>query len=228
MYIDHCKVSLLKEAQNKAYKLFSEIDQRNLVQAGKTEKDLSNEVFALAKELFCIEKYWHKRIVRTGQNTLCTYSDNPPNLTVREDDILFFDFGPIFEGFEADFGMTYVLGNSTEKLKLKDDLETIFQRGKDIYRASPDMTGADFFSQIKQLSEDYGWLYGGPYCGHLIGEFPHEIRCGEFAENYICLENDKPMSEPDKDGKFRHWILEIHLINQNKQWGGFFEDLLTV
>ena len=33
--------------------------------------------------------------------------------------ILFVDFGPILEGWEADFGRTYVIGNNPDKHKLK-------------------------------------------------------------------------------------------------------------
>ena len=39
-------------------------------------------------------------------------------LVIQEGDILFFDFHPVFEGWEADLGRTYVLGN--DPLKLKD------------------------------------------------------------------------------------------------------------
>jgi len=31
---------------------------------------------------------------------------------------------------------------------------------------------------------------------------------------------------PDKNGGLRHWILEIHFIDQKKKIGGFFEQLL--
>ena len=39
---------------------------------------------------------------------------------INENDILFLDFGPIFEDWEADYGRTYVLGKDPLKLKLKD------------------------------------------------------------------------------------------------------------
>ena len=109
----------LIDAENKAAILFAEIAKRGLIVAGKSEKELNNEVFKLAFELFRIDKYWHKRIVRAGKNTLLPYKENPPNETLQNDDILFFDFGPVFEDWEADVGKTYVLGNNEQKLKLK-------------------------------------------------------------------------------------------------------------
>ena len=86
----------LIEAERKAEVLFQEIENRNIVTVGKTESELNKEVFNLAFELFGIKKFWHKRIVRSGKNTLLPYKENPVNLTIQKDDILFFDFGPVY------------------------------------------------------------------------------------------------------------------------------------
>jgi Xaa-Pro dipeptidase len=45
---------------------------------------------------------------------------------VGEDDIVFLDFGPVFEEWEADFGWTYVVGNDPLKHKLRRDIEEAF------------------------------------------------------------------------------------------------------
>ena len=114
------KIVQLIEAERKALDLFNQIEKKGLIVANKSETDLNKEIFELAFELFGIKKYWHKRIVRAGKNTLLPYRENPENLTINEDDILFFDFGPVFEDWEADVGRTYVLGNDPNKLKLKN------------------------------------------------------------------------------------------------------------
>ena len=101
----------LIEAEKKALFLFQEIEKRGLIIPGKTEKNINTEIYNLAFELFGIKLYWHKRIVRAGKNTLKPYNENPENLTLQKDDILFIDFGPVFEEWEADFGRTYVIGN---------------------------------------------------------------------------------------------------------------------
>ena len=62
------------------------------------------------QQMYGISRYWHKRIVRAGRNTLAPYDENPPDLTVGEDDIVFLDLGPVFEEWEADFGRTFVVG----------------------------------------------------------------------------------------------------------------------
>ena len=78
----------LIEAEDKASKLFSEIENRNLISPGKSENTLNNEIFNLAYEMYGIKKYWHKRIVRAGENTLYPYKENPKNLMIKDNDIL--------------------------------------------------------------------------------------------------------------------------------------------
>lgn len=120
----------LLSAEKKALQLFETAESRQLIQAGKTEKQLNEELYALAFELFGIRKFWHKRIVRSGKNTLCPYKENPPDLVLQSDDILFFDFGPVFEDWEADIGRTYVIGNESSKLRLQQDVKKAWEQVK--------------------------------------------------------------------------------------------------
>lgn len=217
----------LEEAEVKANQLFNEIDLRGIISAGKSEKEINEEIFALAKELFGIEKYWHKRIVRSGENTLRPYDDNPPDLTVQEDDILFLDFGPIFEDWEADYGRTYVIGHDPYKLKLRDDIEKAWYETKDWFHQQSTLTGAQFWQVLLDTAKKYGWEYGGQLGGHLIGQFPHERLEKHNYGLYVHPENHNDMFLPDANGNKRHWILEIHFVDREKKIGGFFEQLLV-
>lgn len=225
--MDKTKQNLI-EAEQKALQLFETLEKRGLIRSGKTEEELNDEVFQLAKELFGIEKYWHKRIIRAGKNTLLPYNENPPNLTLRDDEILFLDFGPIFEDWEADFGRTYVIGNDPVKLKLKNDLEPIWQECKAFFDQQTSLTGADFYAYVVSVAERYGWEFGGKMAGHIIGQFPHERLDKEIKDNYIHPENQLDLFGPDKSGNPREWILEIHLVDREREIGGFFEQLLSV
>jgi len=49
---------------------------------------------------------------------------------------------------------------------------------------------------------------------------------GDPARNYIAPGNDEAMQSPDTLGRERHWILEIHLIDKSRSYGGFYERLL--
>jgi Xaa-Pro aminopeptidase len=216
----------LKEAEAKAARLFSQIEARGLIRAGISEEQLNDVIFDLAFELFGIEKYWHKRIVRAGPNTLQPYRENPPNLLIQASDILFFDFGPVFEEWEADFGRTYVLGDDPARWRIKHDIEEAWYLGQAHFDAHPDITGAELYRFILELTAAKGWEYPQHHCGHLIGHFPHEDLHGANPHDYIHPDNHTPMRDCAADGNPRDWILEIHFVDRALQIGGFFEQLL--
>jgi Xaa-Pro dipeptidase len=221
------KIEELINAERKALKLFHEAEARSLIVAGKTEKQLNEELFALAFELYGIKKFWHKRIVRSGKNTLHPYRENPPDLIIENDDILFFDFGPVFEDWEADVGRTYVIGHDPLKHKLKADVEAAWKESRDWFFTQSSITGAEYYQYNVDLATKYGWTFGGDIAGHLIGNFPHDKIEGESRDNYVHVENQKDMHDPGVLGTKREWILEIHFVDLEKQIGGFYEQFLV-
>lgn len=218
----------LLEAQAKAERLFREVETRGLIRPGITESQLNQEIYDLAKELFGISTYWHKRIVRAGSNTLLPYAENPPDRTIGTEDILFLDLGPVFEAYEADFGRTFVTGSDPARLKLRDDVGKAFAEGKEYFKANPELASNEFYAYAASLAEKYGWEWGGPIAGHLVGQFPHERIAGDKVSLYIHPESNLKLRSTDEKGQLRHWILEIHFIDRERQIGGFFEELLTV
>jgi hypothetical protein len=218
----------LLEAQTHAEALFHEVEARGLIRPGITEKGLNADIYALAQELYGITTYWHKRIVRAGKNTLLPYAENPPDLFIGEDDILFLDLGPVFEQWEADFGRTFVLGSDPLKLKMREDIESAFADGKQYFKDHPDITSREFFHYVESLAAKYNWEFGGPIAGHLIGQFPHERIADDKVTLYVHPKSDLLMRSVDEEGRRRHWILEIHFVDREQQIGGFYEELLTV
>jgi Xaa-Pro aminopeptidase len=178
-------VAGLLDAQKKAEVLFAEIQAQNLIRPGAKESEIDENVYALAENMYGISRYWHKRIVRAGPNTLAPYDENPPDLTVGEDDIVFLDFGPVFEEWEADFGRTYVVGNDPRKHKLCQDIKEAFAKGKRYFRERPDITCAVLYAYAQHLASEAGWEYGGPIAGHLIGVFPHEKIANDKITLYV-------------------------------------------
>src|ERR1700734_211140 len=221
-------VAGLLDAQQKADALFAETQARNLIRAGTKESEINEGIYALAESMFGISRYWHKRIVRAGRNTLAPYDENPPDLTVGEDDIIFLDFGPVFEEWEADFGRTFVVGNDPLKHKLCRDIEAAFAEGKRYFQENPEITAAELYAYAQQLAAQAGWEYGGPIAGHLIGVFPHEKIAGDKISLYVHPQNHNRMRMPDTSGRERHWILEIHFVDRAREIGGFYEELLTI
>ncbi len=214
-------------AEQKAKELFDIVEKRGLITPGKSESELIKEVVELAKNEFGIEKFWHKKIVRVGVNTLQSYSGNPPDVVIQKDDMVILDFGPIFEGWEADLGRTYVIGNDPLKLKLKKDIEAAWQEANAWYATQTNLTGSAYFNYLTELAKKYGWEYAGEIGGHIVGHFPHEqLGPGDLGLD-IHPDNHSDILQPDKQGNTRHWILEIHFVDRINNIGGFFEQLLN-
>jgi len=217
----------LLEARSVAEQLFQHTRSGNFLKPGKTESELNQELFEVAKAHFGIQRFWHKRIVRVGSNTIHPYRINPDvDLTLQNEDIVYIDFGPVVGDMEADFGRTYVVGNNLEHLQLLDSLKQVWQQGKVFYDSHPDLTGRDLFTQIKNSAEELGYTLADWHCGHRIGQFPHAKLIGDESQHYICPENSTPLTVLTNDGEKRFWILEVHLVSGDKRFGGFVEDLL--
>ena len=215
-------------AELTAKKLFTTVEKRGLIVAGKSETQLIEEVVQIAKEDYGIEKYWHKKIVRAGVNTLQPFNGNPPDRIIQYDDIVVLDFGPIYEGCEADLGRTYIIGSDPLKLKIKKDVETAWYEAKSWYDGRTNLTGAEFFNYVLDLTKRYGYEFGNEIAGHIVGPFPHEQ---PDDPKDLCLDihpdNHGDILQPDKYGNKRHWILEMQFVDRVNNIGGFFEQLLN-
>ena len=218
----------LIEAQRKAEKLFAQIIDSGLIRAGILESELSAEIHTLARRSFGVRRHWHKRVVRCGPNTLQTYHDEPPDRRIGKDDIVYLDFGPLFEEWEADFGRTYVLGTDPRKHKLVADIAPAFKKGKQHYLDEPDLTAGELYDFVCGLGRKAGWEFGNATAGHLIGHFPHERDPADLRRFSIRHGNSISLRECDAAGAPRHWILEIHFVDRGRAIGGFFEELLTI
>jgi Xaa-Pro dipeptidase len=216
----------LQAAEKKAFALFDAIEAAGLIAPGKSEGELDREIYALAAGRFGVTRHWHKRVVRVGANTVCVFADTPPERTIEADDIVYLDLGPVFEDWEADVGRSYVVGNDPAKKKLVADLPRVFDVVQAHYRVSPEITGAELYAFAQKAAADAGWLFGGVIAGHIVGEFPHAQIPGDKALTRIAPSNPTGMSALDGNGREKHWILEIHLVDKTRSYGGFYERLL--
>ena len=217
----------LEAAEAKGMALFDAVEREGFVRAGRSEKDVDQDIFELARAMFGVQRHWHKRIVRAGVNTIKVYADDPPERRIEADDTVYLDFGPIFGEWQADIGRSYALGGDPEKNGLVADLARLFGVVQAHYRASPDITGAQLYAFAQDKAAEAGWLFGGAIAGHIIlGDYSMPRPPGDAARNYIAPGNTEAMRLPDTLERERHWILEIHLIDKAKSFGGFYERLL--
>jgi Xaa-Pro aminopeptidase len=225
------RIERLLDAQTKAAALFDEIERRGMVRPGVGERQLSDEIADLAAERFGVTRHWHRRVVRAGENTLLPFHADPPDRLIADDDIAYLDLGPIFEEWEADFGRTFVLGGADadpDKLALRDALPGVWQAGRAFFDTHAEITGAQLYDHVVGLACAAGFEFGAPIAGHLLGEFPHKKISGDDAQFYITPGSDQPMRRTDRTGRVCHWILEVHLVNRVRGFGGFYEQLLDL
>ena len=222
------RASHLLAAQARAAQLFAAVEQEGVLAPGVLDSEASAAVCDLAAQRFGVTRHWHKRIVRSGPNTMQPYRENPPDRAMTDDDIVFADFGPVFDGWEGDFGRTWVLGNDPVKLRLRDELPEVFDAGKRFFESHPDITGEQLYAEVVRLTNERGWEYGNFHCGHVVGEFPHENFDGERIESMIAPGSAEPMRRSDPQGRIGHWILEVHFVDRARRIGGFYEELLSL
>ena len=194
-------------AQQKTKELFDLVEKRGLIVAGKSESKLNAEIVTLAKEVFGMEEHWHKKIVRAGVNTLQPYMANPADRVIQNDDIVFLDFGPNYQGWETDVGRTYVIGNNSQKLKMKSDVEAAWREANAWYAKQTSLTGAEFFIYVTGLAKRYGYEFGGDIVGHIIGRFPHEQPNPMNLSLDAHPDNHESILSLDKQGNKRNWGL---------------------
>lgn len=217
----------LHAAEGKALALLDMIEARGLIAAGRTEREVEQDIYALALGEFGVEKHWHKRIVRAGANGIAIAGDNPPVLTIADDDLVYLDLGPVFDAWEADVGRSYVVGGDPDKHRLVADLSTQFDKVKARFDGDPDVTGADLYAFACDSAAAAGWRFGGKIAGHIVGEFPHAHLPGEKDFYRINPANTGRLRDPDPLGQDRFWILEIHLVDPAGRYGGFYERLMS-
>jgi Xaa-Pro dipeptidase len=225
---ENARAERLLDAQDKAAQLFDEIERRGMIRTGVGEQELSDEIRDLAAEMLGVTRHWHRRIVRAGENTLQPFREHPPDRVIADGDIVFLDLGPVFEEWEADFGRTFVLSDDPDKVAIRDALPRVWQAGRDYFEREPAITGAELFDYVVGVARDEGFGWGSHIAGHLVGEFPHKKIAGTAAEWYIMPGSNKPMRRTDPSGRRCHWILEIHLIDPLRRFGGFYEQLLDL
>jgi Xaa-Pro dipeptidase len=218
----------LSDAQNRARALFADIAAAGLIAPGKTESQVERDIFELAKSNYGVKRHWHKRVIRSGPNTMTVYREDPPDLTIADDDIVYVDLGPVFGAWEADFGRTFVVGDDPAKLKLRDALPELFEVGRAYFDSQEAVTGAELFDFMQRKATENGWIFGGEIAGHIVGEFPHTKIPGAESSFVIAPENPTRLRDPDELGQIKHWILEVHLIDPTRSFGGFYEELITV
>lgn len=202
----------LKNAQFKAWKVLAQL--ASMIKVGQSEE----EITALSKELFLkagVEKHWHRPLVRVGKNTLCTFSDpSEKGLCVQSDDIIFLDFGPVFEDHEADVGATLVFGNDPERERIANSASSLFGEVAEAFKEKK-LSGKALYDFALERANAMNVDLVENVKGHRVSDFPHAIY------------SKKNLSEMLETPTEKRWILEIQIKHKTLPYGAFYEDILS-
>lgn len=156
MSADESRLTQLIAAEERALEMLRQIEAAGFVAPGRRESEVDADIAALAEREFGVSRHWHKRLVRTGLNTLCVFSDNPEERTVGDNDTVYLDLGPVFEEWEADIGQTYAVGADPARHALVAALPQVFETTRAYANANPDVTGAALYDVACAAAEQRG------------------------------------------------------------------------
>jgi len=74
----------LLESQSRAAELFTVVSELGILRPGVLDSEASGAISALAADRSGVTRHWHKRIVRSGANTLRPYHEDPPDRTMTD------------------------------------------------------------------------------------------------------------------------------------------------
>lgn len=202
----------LHKAQERAWVLLEKLAQK--IEPGMNESD-ATEIYKKLQIESGAEKYWHPPKIRFGVNSLKSFRQpSVDGVVLKKNDIFFLDIGPIFDGYEADVGKTWALGEFPAANRVIDAGYKIFELVKKEFLKNK-KSGAELYSYAESLAEEYGYnLTGEGANGHRISDFPHAIHYrGNLRSQQLPPTSNR-------------WILEIQLRDEQNQVGSFHEDIL--
>jgi len=156
--------------------------------------------------------FWHPLKVRFGANTTCSFKDNSfSHEPLHKGSPFFLDLGPIYDDHEADVGQSFILGDDS----FCNPAEVVFKACEQQWLKSK-LTGKELYKFAEKKAQELGFSLNPKMAGHRLSDFPHSL-----------VSKEKLSSLPYAP-KAQLWILEIHLINKERNCGYFYEDLLGV
>ncbi|MFI9773434.1 M24 family metallopeptidase [Streptomyces sp. NPDC051956] len=221
----------LVEGQRMAQALFAEVTARGLIAPGRSEREVSDRVGALAREAPAWRTCGSWQVVRSGRphapRTVLPAGQEPPqDRIIAEDDIVVVDLGPLLCGHGSGFVRTVVIGQDPDGRRLLDDLPRMFAAGREAFHAHRTLTGAQLHAEVQSLAAKAGWALAGRHVGRLVGTAPHAESAQ--ADAHIAPANEQPLRRTTEGGWQAHWMLEINLLDEHRGYGGSYQGLLDL
>lgn len=217
------KVEKFLENQEATRKILSAIE--NKVQRGMNYQDIENLIMVEFKKSG-VEKSWHPIKVRIDSDTLLNFRDKS-NQSIKIDNgsLYFIDIGSVTNGYEGDFGDTFVFGkdrpnedrtsenNKVKKLELINKCKAVFSETVACWK-SESLTGDRLYDFAEASAKRLGLRLNLNMDGHRLGSYPHGVYYKGSLKGAGKI----------VDGKL--WVLEIQVMCPDIQLGAFYEDII--
>ncbi|MBP0598006.1 NAD(P)H dependent flavin oxidoreductase family protein [Herbaspirillum sp. LeCh32-8] len=156
---------------------------------------------------------WHPTYIRFGDDTVRTPRQGVQRERVlQESDIVVVDIGPVWDGYEGDFGDTFVFGDERLHRACAQAARDVFSAAKQAWKTG--LTGRALYDFAEAQALRGGWMLERNLAGHRVSDFPH------------ALFGPAKLAEMDIVPSEAIWVLEIQLRHPSYAVGAFYEDIL--
>lgn len=156
---------------------------------------------------------WHPTYIRFGDDTVRTPRQGvQSSRTLQASDIVVVDIGPVWDGYEGDFGDTFVFGLERMHLACAQAARDVFSAAKEAWKTG--LTGRALYDHAEAEALRGGWMLERNLAGHRVSDFPH------------ALFGPAKLAEMDIVPADAVWVLEIQLRHPVYPVGAFYEDIL--
>ncbi|MFF7065031.1 M24 family metallopeptidase [Pseudomonas sp. NPDC008258] len=156
---------------------------------------------------------WHPTYIRFGDDTVRTPRQGIDlQRVLRTTDIVVVDVGPVWDGYEGDYGDTFVFGQRELHHACVKALHEVFDETRDAWGRG--LTGRELYDFAERSAQAKGWQLERNLAGHRIADFPHVLYGQEKLADVEIVPSEVV------------WVLEIQLCHPTEPVGAFFEDIL--
>ncbi|WP_431261219.1 M24 family metallopeptidase [Roseateles chitinivorans] len=123
------------------------------------------------------QRNWHPTIVRFGEDTTCTSREpGDPSRRLRADDIVFIDIGPVWDGYEGDYGDTFVFGDDEAHRRCAEAARAVFAEARTAWVGGA--SGVDLYALAETAAQRHGCTLVREMAGHRVSDFPTRSTAG--------------------------------------------------
>lgn len=183
-----------------------------LIQPGMTTREAITAADAHLRRMGASHN-WHPTYVRFGADTQSP-AVHPTDFQRRlgDKDMFVVDIGPVWDGYEGDYGDTFVVGADADRQRCAEAARQVFARTREAWLQG--LSGAALYDRAEAYAREHGCELVREIPGHRVADFPHAL----YGKHQLADADFVPA-----DGI---WVLEIQVRDQTLPIGAFYEDVL--